>query len=65
MAKKQKHGPMRSFNFDKRPIDRSELPDPAARVYDSTLSKPGRICKGCRQFVPGGADRCPNYCAES
>lgn len=34
--------------------------DRAKRVYDSTLSKPGRICSTdyCREFVPGGVLQC-------
>jgi len=30
------------------------------RTYDSSLSKPGRICSNvyCRTFVPGGIDEC-------
>jgi hypothetical protein len=35
------------------------LPDPARR-YDSSPSKPGRLCKRCRSFVAGERDRaCP------
>jgi hypothetical protein len=30
------------------------LPDPARR-YDSSLSRPGRLCKNCRSFVAGDA----------
>lgn len=33
-------------------------PDPARR-YDSSLSKPGRLCGWCRGFVAGGVAQCP------
>lgn len=38
----------------------SFLTEPArsVRTYDSTLSKPGTICKLCRTFVAGSWDEC-------
>jgi hypothetical protein len=33
--------------------------DPAARIYDSSLSKPGRICRNCRSLVAGWERECP------
>lgn len=30
----------------------------SVRTYDSTLSKPGTICKLCRNFVAGGLREC-------
>ena len=33
-------------------------PEKSVRTYDSTLSKPGGICKVCRTFVAGGLDEC-------
>jgi hypothetical protein len=29
------------------------------RTYDSSLSKPGRICSTCRTFVAGSISVCP------
>jgi hypothetical protein len=36
-------------------------PEKSVRTYDSTLSKPGKLCGVCRTFVPGGAIEC-NVC---
>ena len=76
--KYQNHGPIPSHDFRgnslsierREPGDREESesygflarPDPAARAYDSSLSKPGRICsaKYCRAFVPGTQSACPD-----
>jgi hypothetical protein len=61
--KKQGHGPIPTYetrtSIEKRDLDEFAwltLPDPA-RVYDSSLSKPGRLCRHCRSFVAGGISR--------
>jgi hypothetical protein len=63
--KKQGHGPIPTYGIrsakEKLAADEwAWLTAPAlsARVYDSSLSKPGRICKSCRTFVGGGTVRC-------
>jgi hypothetical protein len=62
--KKSKHGPMPQYVTKKlfERLDRDEFaflnaPD-RKRVYDSSLSKPGRICGVCRSFVSGERSLC-------
>jgi hypothetical protein len=64
MAKiNQKHGPIGSYNIRKllkrRALEDFARPDPAGRVSVPSTSRPGRICKCCRGFVPGGVLECP------
>lgn len=33
-------------------------PPKSVRTYDSTLSKPGKMCPVCRNFVAGGLQEC-------
>lgn len=33
-------------------------PEKSVRTYDSTLSKPGKLCPVCRSFVAGGVKEC-------
>ena len=63
----QKGAPIPSYNVrdlsgraDREDYAFLALPDSADRVYDSSLSKPGRICRRCRSFVAGGQLECPN-----
>lgn len=65
MKRKQRHGPIPQY-VTKKLIARQERDEFAFltvperdRVYDSSLSKPGRICKRCRGFVAGGVAQCP------
>jgi hypothetical protein len=65
MKKKQGHGPIPTYEIRsvKEKLATDEwawilASDQAARVYDSSLSKPGRYCKGCRSFVAGGIVQC-------
>jgi hypothetical protein len=57
--------PNYSVNRETAVIEEDELafmdrPDSRSKIYDSSLSKPGRICSNvyCRSFVPGGIDNC-------
>jgi hypothetical protein len=63
--KKQGHGPIPTYEIrsklEKQRTDEFAwlvAPDPAERVYDSSLSRPGRYCKSCRTFVAGGVVEC-------
>ena len=63
--KKQGHGPIPTYviRSAKEKLAADEWAwlvalDPAKRVYNSSLSKPGRYCKGCRGFVAGGVVQC-------
>jgi hypothetical protein len=64
VKKKQGHGPIPTYEIrskvEKHAADEFSwlsLPDPAARVYDSSLSVPGRFCGNCRAFVSGRRDQ--------
>lgn len=48
------------YNRAASTTDRRTLEASVDRVYDSTLSRPGHICRTafCRSFVAGGESRC-------
>lgn len=64
MKKRREHNPIPRYVTKKliARLDADEfsfLTDPdRPRVYDSSLSKPGRICSSCRSFVAGGVVQC-------
>lgn len=43
-------------------LSRERSPD---REYDSSLSKPGRLCRRCKSFVAGSRDRPCGECFET
>lgn len=60
---KPKHGSIPKYVTRKNLLRDEELAallKDNPRTYDSSLSKPGRICKLCRGFVAGGVIQCPH-----
>ena len=43
---------------DDDPFGFMDRPEKSVRTYDSTLSKPGKLCPVCRNFIAGGWQEC-------